>query len=130
VASSRSAGVVVPLAAVARRCGADGAVLESTGWCPTGGGYAVTYTTGAGVGALACPFACPICRGLLSWDGGCNGCRGSRTPEDRTSWTFPGDRYEAQGGHYRLTERGPRPCLATVDVGALLACVSSMRTAT
>ncbi len=55
---------------------------------------------------MDCPFHCPICRTLLKWDGGCNSCHGTANIDDRASWTFPGDRYKLEDGHWVLQE-GP-----------------------
>lgn len=79
-------------------CPADGARLQADGWCPQGNGY---------LAHMACPFACPICRQLLSWDGGCEHCHGCTTGE-REDWTFPGDRYELDAGHWQKILAGPR----------------------
>ena len=57
--------------------------------------------------SLSCPFACPCCGGGLEWDGGCHACHGSVTSWDRDTWTFPGDRYEREAGHWVKTD-GPR----------------------
>jgi hypothetical protein len=89
-----------------RLCPADHAVLERDGFCPTGRGYPL---------GMPCPFACPICRGMLDWSGGCESCHGTST-SGRESWTFPGDRYDCyddngqpigDGRHWVKTD-GPR----------------------
>ncbi len=79
-------------------CPADGARLQADGWCPTGNGY---------LAHMSCPFVCPICRQPLSWDGGCEHCHGCTTGA-REDWTFPGDRYELEAGHWRKILAGPR----------------------
>ena len=61
--------------------------------------------------AVKCPFACPICGQLLEWHGGCDACHGSRTPWDRDTWTFPGDRYErTEGGHWERIDESHAAC--------------------
>ncbi len=72
-------------------CNICGGWLDEKGFCATGGGYPVT---------MLCPFVCPFCRKLLKWDGACMFCFGSHTPEDRATWTFPGDEYQVEGGHW------------------------------
>jgi hypothetical protein len=79
-------------------CETDGSVLEN-GFCHAGGGYAKHWP---------CPFVCSICRGPLTWNGGCHRCHGCRTGE-RDDWTYPGDRYELDAGHWRLVAKGPFP---------------------
>lgn len=81
-----SARDAAPMAA----CPIDDARLQADGWCPTGNGY-VVYKT--------CPFACPHCRRPLSWDGGCPSCYGAPSGR-REDWSFPGHRYELEGGHW------------------------------
>lgn len=108
-------GEVRPSAALAagstaeRRCPYDGEGLRSDGFCVRGGGYPL---------GLECQTACPYCRGLLSWSGGCGRCFGTTTSADRRTWTFPGDRYECDdeqgrprgdGRHWILVAKGPRP---------------------
>jgi hypothetical protein len=66
-----------------------------------------------------CPFACPICRGPLGWGGECLNCHGCRTGR-RADWTFPGDTYELQGGHYRLVARGRTPVCSPEDNAAAM----------
>ncbi len=68
-----------------------GGYLDEWGYCATGGGYPITQ---------ACPLVCPLCRSALTWGGGCTSCKGTSTRADRTSWTFPGDLYEVQRGHW------------------------------
>jgi hypothetical protein len=82
-----------------RRCVIDGAALEADGYCHAGAGYPVSF---------ACPFACPLCRKPLTWDGGCEACHGTSTGR-REDWAFPGDRYELEDGHWRKILAGPRP---------------------
>jgi hypothetical protein len=85
-------------AAKPRHCEVDGGTLDSKGFCSVGQGY---------VSAAPCPFACPFCRHLLTWDGRCFTCYGCTTGR-REDWTIPGDRYETDGGHWRLVEKGPQ----------------------
>lgn len=66
-------------------CPYDGARLGRLGVCTKTGGFPV---------GLTCPFACPLCRRELEWDGRCAHCHGNYTGVDREGWTFPGDRYE------------------------------------
>lgn len=96
---------VVPPSAAAW-CPADGATLGPDGFCPRGRGYPL---------GRVCHFACPICRGMLDWSGGCEQCHGSYAG-GRESWTFPGDRYDCyddngkpigDGRHWVKTD-GPR----------------------
>jgi len=54
-----------------------------------------------------CPFACPICRKALEWSGACSSCNGTMTGQ-RDDWTFPGDRYELEDGHWVKALDGPR----------------------
>jgi len=53
--------------------------------------------------------ACPHCRGPLDWDGGCNRCHGCTTGR-KEDWTFPGDKYELQKGHWQRVEGPRRAC--------------------
>jgi len=87
-----------------------GAYLDEHGYCLTGGGYPIIYT---------CHFVCPFCRHSLSWDGGCTNCKGSHTPSDRLTWTFPGDRYEVQYGHWVQVE-GPAKATSPENVKACM----------
>ncbi len=84
--------------AVPRECPADGAILEANGLCPRGRGFPAT---------MRCPFVCPLCRQPLDWDGGCPACHGC-TSALRQDWSFPGDRYELEDGHYRWVAKGGR----------------------
>src|SRR3990167_3530598 len=84
---SSAAGGHGPAQAIRTVCDC-GAVLLGSGICSVTGGYPATS---------ACPFACPICRGGLGWDGGCERCRGCTTGR-REDWTFPGDCYELDKG--------------------------------
>lgn len=116
-------------------CVYDGAILDTLGdrrgWCPEGKGYALAYRVwvidDAGSKTeqsreVLCPFACPICYAPLSWDGGCDRCHGSRTSQDRETWTFPGARYElARDRHYRWVAAGPRPVARESEVSAIIA---------
>lgn len=67
------------------RCVYDGTQLDASGFCLSGNGYPDTRP---------CPFACPLCRGDLTWSGACFRCHGTETPQVVTSWTFPGARFE------------------------------------
>jgi len=78
-------------------CSTCGGRLGEYGFCESGGGFQ---------GKMECPFSCPICRFKLSWDGGCNSCHGTANIDDRASWTFPGDRYWLELGHWVFKE-GP-----------------------
>lgn len=91
-----------------RRYCHDGGTLDIQGRCGIGDGFPVE---------MACPFVCPICRHALEWSGGCFGCHGSLTPDDRQTWTFPGDRYDTHdergrpignGQHWVWQATGPR----------------------
>lgn len=86
-------------AARPRQCSLDGGTLDDKGFCSVGQGYVAT---------VPCPFACPHCRHLLTWDGRCFACFGTSTGK-REDWTIPGDRYEIQKGHWQLVEKGPHP---------------------
>jgi hypothetical protein len=68
---------------------------------------------------------CPICRGSLGWDGGCRRCYGSSTPSDRTTWTFPGHRYEREGVHWIEVE-GPRRACSPEENKAAMAVVKAV----
>jgi len=72
-------------------------MLFASGLCSATGGYPATSS---------CPLACPICRGPLGWDGGCERCHGC-TSGQREDWAFPGDRYELDKGHWQKVD-GPR----------------------
>lgn len=84
-----------------------GARLLTSGTCAATGGYPAT---------AACSIACPMCRGPLAWDGGCERCHGCLTGR-REDWTFPGDRYELEAGHWRRTE-GPRRACSLEETAA------------
>lgn len=88
--------------ASSRICWADGGRRREDGFCEVGQGYPV---------GMVCPFACPVCRQRLAWDGGCPACHGSATG-DREGWTFPGDRYETERSHWVFEAKGPRPAVA------------------
>ena len=75
------------------------ASVEPSGFCPVGQGYVL---------GAKCPFPCPHCGLVLSWDGGCVACHGA-PHQPRTSWCFPGDRYELLKDHWVKTQEGPRP---------------------
>jgi hypothetical protein len=77
-----------------------GALLLASGLGSATGGYP---------GTTACPLACPLCRGLLSWDGGCERCHGC-TSGRREDWTFPGDRYELDTAHWQRVDGPRRAC--------------------
>ena len=79
-----------------------GSPLLASGRCSDSGHYPASLTQP--------PFACPICRGSLDWQGGCHRCFGSPTPGDRNTWTFPGDDYEVSGFHRVKVASGPRKC--------------------
>jgi len=66
-------------------------VMDETGFCVTGKGYPITKT---------CHFMCPFCRQELTWDGACIWCHGTHTKDDRSTWSFPGDEYHVQHGHW------------------------------
>lgn len=100
--AARPEQLVQPAAAahVSRRCPVDGGSLGAMSWCERGQGYPV---------GMNCPFACPLCRHALTWDGRCFACHGTATGE-REAWAIPGDQYELAGGHWRKVE-GSRECL-------------------
>lgn len=77
-----------------------GAGLTTQGLCERFGGYPATST---------CPFTCPICRGPLDWSGGCERCHGC-TSGRREDWTFPGDRYALEKGHWQRVDGPRRAC--------------------
>jgi hypothetical protein len=87
----------------------------ASGICSATGGYPAT---------ASCPLACPICRGLLSWDGGCERCHGCATGR-RTDWTFPGDRYELDTGHWQRVD-GPRAACTPEQNAAGFAAVGAI----
>ena len=93
-----------------RRCPMDGTPLSPNGFCDRGQGYPAT---------MACSIACPVCRHALTWDGHCFACFGCTTGK-REDWTIPGDRYEIHGGHFIVTERGPRRVCAPDENRAAL----------
>lgn len=104
-------------------CSADQAETRPDGWCPRGNGYAMTVRDGSGkLREVRCPFACPVCRGPLGWEGACRRCHGSATEQNPATWTYPGDTYElTEGRHWRLTARGPQPVASPEQVAAHLA---------
>ncbi len=75
--------------------------LDDKGFCTRRGGFPLT---------MACPFVCPFCRQGLTWDGGCNWCHGTYNMDDRESWTFPGDQYDAVGGHWLRIGKAQEVC--------------------
>src|SRR5882724_1007382 len=93
-----------------KRCDCGASVLAS-GLCSETGCYPASM--------LACPLACPVCRGPLEWDGGCHRCYGALDTRRRVEWCFPGDRFEVQGLH-RLKIEGPRRCCAPEENRAAL----------
>jgi len=62
---------------------------------------------------------CTLCRGPLDWDGGCNRCHGC-TSGRREDWTFPGNKYELDKGHWHRV-CGPRKALTPAEVKQLMA---------
>ncbi len=82
-------------------CTICGGIVDEKGFCATGGGYPMMMTS---------PFVCPFCRSRLSWDGGCNGCHGTFTKSDRSTWTFPGDHYRVENGHWVIQEGPQKAC--------------------
>jgi hypothetical protein len=101
-----------------RRCRFDGGELDALGFCLKGSGFPWP---------MPCPFVCPHCRGPLSWNGACDRCRGSDTPEDRDTWTFTGDYYEPVGdptdpsyGHHVRRYKGPTPAPTRAEVAGYL----------
>lgn len=115
------------------RCPHDGAILDTSGVCHLGGGYGyLAYRevllddnkTDVRLLARPCPFACPICREFLEWDGRCEKCHGC-TSGSRDDWTFPGDRYDLfddegkplpdgtkAGGQHWIKTGGPRKAVS------------------
>ena len=99
-------------------CPYDGAVLGIQGICPEAHGYPV---------GMVCPFVCPRCRHPLDWSGGCLGCYGSPTPQDRATWRFPGARHDTHddegvplgdGQHWVKTADPDRPAMTPEQSGA------------
>lgn len=104
--------VEVPLAPPPKRkCTSCGVVLLASGLCSAKGGYS---------SAMACPHACPICRGPLAWDGGCDRCHGC-TSGKREDWTFPGDRYELDKGHWQRVDGPRKACTPDENVAGFAA---------
>jgi len=68
-----------------------GGYLDDIGLCQDGFGFPIT---------TSCPFVCPMCGANLDWSGGCMSCKGATAPEDRLTWTFPGNEYEVQHAHW------------------------------
>jgi hypothetical protein len=116
-ASCPECGTVRPAATPGppvRHCRFDGGELDALGFCARGNGFPWP---------MKCPFVCPHCRGPLSWNGGCDRCRGSDTPEDRETWTFTGDYYEPVGdqadpsyGHHVRRYKGPTPVPTRAEI--------------
>jgi hypothetical protein len=107
-----------PASTPVRFCRFDGGELDALGFCVKGNGFPWP---------MKCPFVCPHCRGPLAWNGGCDRCRGSDTPEDRDTWTFVGDLYEPIGnpasafyGHHVRRYKGPTPAPTRAEVDASL----------
>jgi hypothetical protein len=102
----------------ARLCPVDGARLQADGFCPTGHGWPQ---------GTPCPFACPLCRHPLGWDGGCLACFGCTTCR-REDWTFPGHRYELEAHHWRRDDSLPpgRPACTPAETAAGLAQVRAI----
>ena len=59
------------------------------------------------------PYVCPLCRHPLTWEGGCESCHGTSTGR-REEWTFPGDRYELEAGHF-VKVAGPRRAMTSAE---------------
>lgn len=98
-------------------CGAE---LMASGLCSETGGYPLGMT---------CPFACPMCRQSLSWEGACFSCHGTSTGR-REDWTMPGDRYEPVEGHWQRILAGPRRACTVAEnkaASALLNAVMARR---
>lgn len=103
------------------RCPIDGGELQA-GFCPIGNGYPYWTLDEQGEWLRRpCPFACPLCRALLQWDGGCQRCFGVLSPGG--PWTFPGDRYDrwddqgrelGDGAHWIKTD-GPRDAVSRIE---------------
>jgi hypothetical protein len=92
-------------------CPNDGALLDDHRYCHRGRGYAA---------GTECPFSCPLCRGPLGWAGDCQQCHGTTTGR-REDWTFPGQRYEFDGGHYKLVDPATmRPVCSPEDNAAAM----------
>lgn len=124
-----------------RRCAIDGAELGTGDWCPEGQGYPIAARQDVrhparrgrdgdtperferqAYQAVVPVWACPVCRETMTWDGECDECHGSRTPGDRATWTYPGDRWTLEaGGHYRLTAKGPRSVATEAEATVALA---------
>lgn len=99
-------GLAVPAASAAlptstrMTCPVDRAAINR-GFCMRGQGYPMTEV---------CPFSCPICRKPLQWSGACYECFGTTTGR-REDWSFPGDHFELQEGHWvKVAEGARRAC--------------------
>lgn len=99
-----------------RACWVEGARREEDGFCSTGNGYPR---------GMRCPFACPLCRHPLTWDGACFACHGTTTGQ-RENWTFPGDCYELVKQHWVKTDSGPRPSLSVADAIQIFALMRAL----
>jgi hypothetical protein len=123
--ATRTLGIVRPASsapAAVRLCPFDGGELDALGFCATGDGFPWT---------LKCPWVCSRCRRALSWNGGCDGCKGSATPSDRATWRFEGDYYEPvdtgpQYGHYLRRSRGPAAAPSVDDVAGYIAALRAV----
>lgn len=99
--TAKVTAVATPVTTTGSTCREDGAILEANGYCKRGRGFPAT---------MQCPFVCPLCRHPLDWDGACMACHGCTTAR-REDWTFPGDRYELEDGHYRwVAGKARRAC--------------------
>jgi hypothetical protein len=73
------------------------------------------------------PLCLPRVSRPLAWNGACDRCRGSDTPEERDTWTFPGDYCEPVGdptdpsyGHHVRRYKGPTPAPTLTEVDGYL----------
>lgn len=121
-----------PIPTGTEACLQCGTPLQSDGFCYQGNGYPylrrqrvqlVDQAWEVRTLVFPCPFACPVCRHPLEWDGRCEACHGCTTA-DRADWTFPGDRYDrwddagrsvGDASHWVRTD-GPRPALTRDQV--------------
>jgi hypothetical protein len=114
-------------------------LTEPLGWCEAGEGYPTHWTFPPKPRdprirvPLRCPFACPRCRHPLSWNGGCDACKGSSTPRDPHTWAFTGDYYDVDWsadagrgyGHYRKIH-GPVPFSTEPEVMGYVAALHAI----
>jgi hypothetical protein len=100
------------------QCATDGALLDPNGFCHAGHGFAPSAD---------CPFTCPFCRHPLAWSGACEACHGCTTGR-RDDWTFPGQRYDFQAGHWRPDPTAPagQPACAPEDNAAAARAINRM----